>query len=204
MKNADVLKQLPRLKRLRQQLASTKREMAACRKRFEKLEQLQRQQTRDLDTLEKFSEIYEGVALGCGPSWAKFAIVALGDDISRHVEIYPNAHTKGKDFGMHFKYRNASSYTQRATWMGCGWGYKDAVMVGKRWVALGETPTEEAQQMYKERQALDPKRRASADRRAAFEAAYMAKNYPLAAELLVGKRGLANRRKQLSLVKKAA
>lgn len=183
MKNADIVRALPQLKSLKYDLDATKRQLR-------NLEKQQRQLDHEIDALESVTEIFEGVALhgvNCNVlPRSRWALSAVDDSIRRYAEVYPNAHNSGQDWGLKLRVFGQSSGGGGEDWRGTDWGYNDAVLVAKRWVAHGHKATDDFEIMCKLRHKLDPGNRAQKRRRAAFEAAWTAGHRELAAELLVG------------------
>jgi hypothetical protein len=183
MKNADIIRALPQLKSLKYDLEATKRQLR-------NLEKQQRQLEHEIDALGKVTEIFEGVALHVDEQTYAHGVncnvSAVDDSTRRYAEVYPNAHNVSKDWGLKLRVFGQQSGGGSEDWRGTDWGYNDAVLVAKRWVAHGHKATEDFEIMCKLRHKLDPGNRAQKRRRAAFEAAWTAGHRELAAELLVG------------------
>jgi len=183
VKNADIVRDLPKLSFL-------KHEQKALEAQIKGLEKQRRRLEEEINTLEDVTEIFEGVALHVNDKAYQYGpacdVNPVDNTERRYAEIYPNAHNEGKDFGLKLRLYGQSSGGGGEDWRGTGWAYADAVLVGKRWAAHGTKPAETFEAMCKTRHKLDPKGKAQKRRRLAFEAAFTAGHRELAAELLVG------------------
>lgn len=195
MKNAEIVKAYPHRKTLRA-------EHEALKKQIKNLLKQEQQLQREVDLLDRVTEIFEGVALTVnekaysdGPA---LDVHAVSYDIQRWADVYPNAHNGGKDWGIHFRDTSGSAPGGRETWGGTGWPFAEACAAARRYVAHGTVPDPTWEKMIKLQHALDPERKATKRRRDAFEAAYTAGHIDLAKELLLGRAKLDKRLAQLA------
>ncbi len=186
MKNAEIVKAHPNRKALRAEHEALKRQIANLVKQEQQLQ-------REVTLLDRVTEIFEGVALtvnekayGDGPA---LDVHAVSYDIQRWADVYPNAHNKGADWGIHFR-DTSTQNGGREKWGGTGWPFVEACAAARAFVAHGTEPDEKWVEMIKMRHMLDPKNTATKRRRLAFEAAYTAGHTALAGELLLGKEKL--------------
>lgn len=192
MKNAAVIKALPNLKLLRGELRSLDAQIEALERQKTGLQKQREQLDDEVRRLGRVTEIFEGVALvgaaGQTIYGIDFRVGAAGEDYGRSAEVYTNAHTSkngaAKDWCVNLRPPNVNQYGSRETHLGNGWGYKDACLVARRWVALDELPSDEFQAMARLRHKLDPKDTAPKRRQEAFEAAYMAGQIDVAEKIL--------------------
>jgi len=198
--NAAIVKAYPNRKVLRA-------EHEALKKQIKNLLKQEQQLQREVDLLDRVTEIFEGVALTVndkaysdGPA---LDVHAVDYTLGRWADVYPNAHNKGKDWGIHFRDNSGSGF-RREDWGGCGWPYAEACLVARRYVAHGTQPDKAWTEMVKLRHALDPLKTATKRRREAFEAAYMAGHVELAKELLIGRVRLRKLRAQADRNKEQA
>jgi hypothetical protein len=190
VKNSDIIRDLPKLPFLRHERKRLLAQIKDLERQVRGLEKQARQLDDEIKTLEDVSEIFEGVALYINDKdysdGLALDVHAVDTTARRYAEVYPNAHSKGKDWGLKLRQYGQASGGGSEDWRGCDWGYAEAVLVAKRWAAHGTKPTDDFEIMCKLRHKLDPARRASKRRVLAFEAAFTAGHRELAAELLVG------------------
>jgi len=184
MKNAEIVRDLPKLSFLKHEQKSLEAQIKGLEKQRRRLEE-------EINTLEDVTEVFEGVALhvndknyAMGPA---LDVHPVDNTERRYAEVYPNAHNEGKDFGLKLRSYGQAAGGGGEDWRGCGWAYADAVLVGKCWAAHGTKPADAFEIMCKLRHKLDPKGKAQKRRRLAFEAAFMAGHRELAGDLLVGR-----------------
>jgi hypothetical protein len=88
----------------------------------------------ELEVLDRVTSVSEGIALtgrGGQGGW----IEALGDDVRRCAEIYPNAHNGGRTFGL---YTYTDSFgRQGEQWHGADLNRAEAQMAAMAWVVRG-------------------------------------------------------------------
>jgi hypothetical protein len=125
MKNADLVKSFPQRAAKRAELAAAKRAITAAAKKAEKLDA-------ELRELDKITEIADGIALRRGEGgW----IEAVGDDIRRCAQIYPNAHNSGKTYGL---YTYTDSFGRAGErWHGFNFSKAEAEQLALTWVLRG-------------------------------------------------------------------
>ena len=187
MKNAEIIRALPKLKFLKWELKALRAQIIGLERQYERLDE-------EVDTLSEVTEIFEGIALSTiedESSYGKnFGVSAVDNVIERIAEVYTNAHTSkngvAHDWCIKLKgpRRNAGGLDEK--WLGDSWPYKEAVLIAKRWVALNESPSDTTVEMHRYRHALDPKGKIHKRRRDAYEAAWMAGHQELAKQLLIG------------------
>ena len=124
MKNADLIRTLPKRTAKRAELTTTKRSLVSSGRKAEKLE-------RELRDLDEVTEIVEGIALARSGGW----IQAVGDDIKRCASIYPNAHNGGKTYGLH-TYTDAFGRAGEV-WHGSNLSHAQAEQLALAWVLKG-------------------------------------------------------------------
>jgi hypothetical protein len=184
MKNAEIVRDLPKLSFLKHEQKSLEAQIKGLEKQRRRLEE-------EIKTLSDVTEIFEGVALHVNDKAYQHGpacdVNPVDNTERRYAEICPNAHNEGKDFGLKLRLYGQSSGGGSEDWRGTGWAYADAVLVAKRWAAHGTKPTDAFETMCKLRHKLDPNGRAQKRRRLAFEAAFTAGHLELAGDLLVGR-----------------
>lgn len=190
MKNAEIIKALPKLKALHSERKTQQYAIKALEAQLTGMRKQLTQLEYEIKEIESVTEVFEGIALRCnqkqfdnGPA---FDVHAVDHELRRYAEVYPNAHNKGADWGLRLREFNQGNGRDRDDFQGCGWAFADAVLTARRWAAHGTRPTKEFETMCKLRHKLDPLGAATKKRVAAFEAACMAGHHELAAELLVG------------------
>jgi hypothetical protein len=188
MKNDAIVKALPNLKML-------KHEREALQRQIKNLHKQEQQLQHEITLLDRVTEIFEGIALTVndkayenGPA---LDVHAVDFGIARWADVYPNAHNKGKDWGLNMRDTSGANMGGRKIWGGTGWPFAEACAAARTYVAHGIEPDKTHTEMIKLRHALDPQKRATARRRLAFEAAYAAGHIDLAKELLVGRAKLS-------------
>jgi len=161
----------------------------------------EQQLQREVDLLDRVTEIFEGVALAVnekaydnGPA---LDVHAVSYDIQRWADVYPNAHNGGQDWGVRFRDTSGAGPGGREKWGGTGWPFAEACAAARAYVAHGTEPDEKWADMIKMRHMLDPEGKATKRRRDAFEAAYTAGHTALAGEMLLGKEKLDARMARL-------
>jgi hypothetical protein len=190
MKNAEIIRALPKLKFLKWELKALRAQIIGLERQYEQLDE-------EVSSLSGVTEIFEGIALstieGETIYGSDFGVSAVDDcTIERSAQVYTNAHTSkngvAHDWCIKLKgpRRNAGGLDEK--WLGDGWPYKEAVLVAKRWVALNESPSDTTVEMHRYRHSLDPKGKTHKRRRDAYEAAWMAGHQELAKQLLIGQR----------------
>ena len=127
MRNADILAKLPGLPAMRQDAASADREGRKLLARAESLD-------RDIEVLTRVSEVRDGVAL----HRVGGEILAVGEDIRRCADTYPNARNQGATWGLR-TYTDAFG-RQGEVWWGAGWAKADAEAAAVAWVTRGIAP----------------------------------------------------------------
>lgn len=192
MKNAAVIKALPNVKLLRGELKSLDAQIEMLERQKAGLQKQREQLDDEVRLLGRVTEIFEGVALVGVAAQTRygfdFRVVAAGEDYGRSAEVYTNAHTSkngvAQDWCIRLRMAGRDQDGRQEHFLGDGWGYKDACLVARRWVAHNETPSDTFEAMAKLRHKLDPKRTAPKRRQEAFEAAYMAGHLNLAEKIL--------------------
>lgn len=197
MKNAEIVRALPKLK-------SLKDEEKWTRDQIQRLQKQSLQLQHEISTLERVDSVIDGIAVSetdlkgdrSGNIYGKmYRIGAVDYSIERSAEVYPNAHTseKGvaKDWGLKIYAGHGISNEE---FYGTGWPFKDAVEIARRWVTKGDKPTKTQEEMLKVRHKHDPEGRATKKRRDAFEAAWLANHKDLAVEILTGRAKLSTNR----------
>jgi hypothetical protein len=131
MQNAQIIRALPKRTAKHAESSALRREAKAALAKAERLDE-------ELRVLDQVTEVSEGIALlrrGERDRWVE----ALGDDIRRCAEIYPNAHNGGRTFGLY-------TYTdpfgrQGEQWHGAGLSQTEAQMAAMAWVVRGVRPS---------------------------------------------------------------
>lgn len=133
MKNAELVRRLPKLAELRREAAAAQHQTHAAAARATKLAE-------ELAELERVSEVYEGVAL---TQWDG-SIKAAGDEIRRCAAIHPNAHNKGATWILYTYDDPFGRAGER--WWGAEW---ESAAVAKAaalaWILHGTVPTQNGQ-----------------------------------------------------------
>lgn len=190
MKNVEIVRALPKLPSLKNEMEWTKQQITRLQKQYEQLQH-------ETNVLRRVTTIIDGVAVSQtteGTIYGKdFNIHSVGHDIDRSAKVYTNANTKS-DAGIHIYWREDGNQFTKEEWLNTGWAFKDAVEVARRWVVHRELPTKDQMAMAIERHRLDPKGTSTKKRREAFEAAWLAGHKDLAAEILAGRAKLAAKR----------
>ena len=195
MKNHEIVRALPRLKDLKLDREIAQDQITRLQKQVEQLD-------REIRILDGVDTVIDGIAVhetDLKDSKRSYTIYgqcynigAVGADIRRGAEVYPNAHTSeggiAKDWGIKlYSFDDGAGPQRNEDWLNTGWALKDAIEVARRWVVHGEKPHKERQSMLRERHALDPEGRATKRRRDAYEAAWLAGHKDLAKEILLGR-----------------
>lgn len=188
MKNHEIVRALPKLKTLKLDLEILKDQIMRLQKQSMQLQG-------EVGILGEVTDVIDGIAVRVDAEpniyGKNYQIAAVGRDIERQAEVYPNANTSvggvAKDWGLKlFGPRKAYGGFEEQ-WLLTGWAFRDAVEVAQRWVTRSEVPTEQQRQLAYARHRFDPEGRATKRRRAAFEAAWLAGHEELAKEILVGR-----------------
>lgn len=129
MRNADIIKRLPRLEALRTEAAAAEREAKAQWARSQALSE-------EIRELGRVTEVLDGVALQRVGGF----VAAAGEEITRCAEVYPNAHNNGRTYGLH-TYTDAFG-RQGERWWGAGWERSAAQAAADTWVVQGIAPAE--------------------------------------------------------------
>jgi hypothetical protein len=187
MKNHEIVRALPKLKTLRLDLETLKDQIMRLQKQSLQLQG-------EVGVLGEVTDVIDGIAVRVDTEpniYGKvYKIAAVGSDIERQADVYPNANTSvggvAKDWGLKLYGPRKAFGGFEEQWLMTGWAYRDAVEVAQRWMARGEVPTEQQKQLALARHRLDPEGRATKRRREAFEAAWLADHKQLAEEILLG------------------
>lgn len=128
MKNADLVRRLPKLAELRREALLARRATHTAAVRATKLEE-------ELEELERVSEVREGVAL----IYREGFIEAAGE-IRRCAQTYANAHNKGATWGLYTYDDPAGRKGER--WWGAEWPSAAAAKAAAlAWILHGTVPT---------------------------------------------------------------
>jgi hypothetical protein len=129
MKNADLVRNFPERIRKRAELTAAKRSALSSARKAEKLEQ-------ELRALSVITGVIDGIALKRSRGW----IEAVGDDIKRCADIYPNAHNGGKTYGL-YTYTDAFGRAGER-WHGANLTRAQAEQIAMTWVLKGTRPAQ--------------------------------------------------------------
>lgn len=188
MKNHEIVRVLPKLKALKLDLEILKDQIMRLQKQSLQLQG-------EVADLSGVTDVIDGIAVRVDTTpniYGKiYQVAAVGSDIERQADVYPNANTSvegvAKDWGLKLLGPRKAYGGFEEQWLMTGWAYRDAVEVARRWMAHGEVPTEQQKQLALARHRLDPDGRATKRRREAFEAAWLADHKQLAEEILLGR-----------------
>ena len=125
MNNAAIIRNLPARADKKAELKATKRALAADIRKVERLEEV-------VDVLDQVAEVINGVAV----VRYRTMLVALGDDINRRAEVYPNAHNNGKTFGV----RTFDDGYNGERFHGYNFTKAEADQMAETWVTKGIRP----------------------------------------------------------------
>jgi hypothetical protein len=195
VKNAAIIRALPQLKLLKGDLKSLDFEIESLQAQVANLTKQREQLDAEIKTLSSVTAVIDGIAVAhsaYGTSYGNdYRIQAVDRTVGLSAEVYTNAHTSengvAKDWCIKVRYPRDEHGRDNDKWLGDGWPYRDAVEAARRWVTLGELPSEQQQQLSKARHKFDPKGEASKRRRLAFEAAWLAGHEQLAEDILCGR-----------------
>jgi len=127
MKNAELIKLYPSLPAKRKQLAALRAQARRVTAAAQALDD-------EIDELKSVTRIQAGIALSAHDGWLE----AVGEDIRRCAEIYPNAHTKGATWGLH-TYTDAFGRAGEV-WHGADHSKAAALRLAEAWVIEGMRP----------------------------------------------------------------
>ena len=132
MKNADLVRAAAEVAKIRTDLAAARRRRESAATQVERLE-------RALRDVERVTRVVDGVALEEHGGW----IEALGQEIQRCAQIYPNAHNQGATWGL---YTYESSFGRKGErWHGAHLAHDEAERLAYEWVLRGVRPTRRGQ-----------------------------------------------------------
>lgn len=142
MTNDEILLGLPQLKTEKDYLTQCEEECASATRQYHKQLEMVR-------TLERVTEVYEGVALTCADydvaptvtaHGVRFQVWGAGDDVRRYGAVYRDPSEGGRWQCVLADTRAGAIPGAEHTRLLSGGTREEYVLAAKRWVALGEVP----------------------------------------------------------------